>query len=86
MAYTSFNGEEHLPGESRLRDSLNNLLHYANQALKWLGKRTVAVVHALQYARMISVLHNLPDEQLTQAGMERNKIPEHAYKLIYGEK
>jgi uncharacterized protein YjiS (DUF1127 family) len=54
----------------------------AGQAVR-LGNRITAVVKAMQYARMKSVLHQLTDEQLAAIGVRRPDIPAYAYSLIY---
>ena len=47
--------------------------------------RLAAALKAVQYARMVSVLHRLSDSQLVSAGLRRRDIPEHARRLIYSD-
>ena len=49
-----------------------------------LRKMTAALL-AVQCAQMISVLNQLPDNCLREAGLRRDDIPEHARRTIYGD-
>jgi uncharacterized protein YjiS (DUF1127 family) len=44
-----------------------------------------AALRAVQCAQMISVLNQLPDNCLREAGLRRDDIPQHARRTIYGE-
>ena len=44
-----------------------------------------AALRAVQCAQMISVLNQLPDTYLREAGLRRGDIPEHARRTIYGD-
>jgi uncharacterized protein YjiS (DUF1127 family) len=44
-----------------------------------------AALRAVQCAQMISVLNQLPDNCLREAGVRRDDIPEHAHRTIYGD-
>ena len=44
-----------------------------------------AALQAVQCAQMISVLNQLPDTHLREAGLRRDDIPEHARRTIYGD-
>jgi uncharacterized protein YjiS (DUF1127 family) len=44
-----------------------------------------AALQAVQCAQMISVLNQLPDTCLSEAGLRRHDIPEHARRAIYGD-
>jgi hypothetical protein len=44
-----------------------------------------AALQAVQCAQMISVLNQLPDTCLREAGLRRDDIPEHARRTIYGD-
>ncbi len=51
---------------------------------KRLAKRWRKWILAVQYARMMSVLVNLPDQLLAELGIRRSEIPSHARRLVYG--
>ena len=86
MAYTSFNNEENFVDKSKFKSLFQNLTQYSGQAIRGTGKWMGTVIRAMQFARMKSVLNNLPDEYLNQAGINRSEINEYAQKMIYGEK
>jgi uncharacterized protein YjiS (DUF1127 family) len=44
-----------------------------------------AALRAVQCGQMISVLNQLPDTCLREAGLRREDIPEHARRTIYGD-
>jgi uncharacterized protein YjiS (DUF1127 family) len=50
-----------------------------------LMRKMGAALQALQYAQMVAVLHQLPDTCLSEAGLRRDEIPEHARRTIYGD-
>ncbi|HUE44862.1 MAG TPA: hypothetical protein VMO81_01310 [Aestuariivirgaceae bacterium] len=50
-----------------------------------LVRKMGAALQAVQCAQMISVLNQLPDKCLREAGLRRDDIPEHARRTIYGE-
>ena len=50
-----------------------------------LSRKLAAGLKALQYARMVSVMHRLSDSHLATAGLRRRDIPEHARRSIYGD-
>lgn len=39
---------------------------------------------AMQYARLLSAMHQLPDSCLNDAGLRRSDLPEHCRRAIYG--
>ena len=48
-------------------------------------RKLSAGMKALQYARMVSVMHRLSDSHLAKAGLRRSDIPEQARRSIYGD-
>ena len=50
-----------------------------------LLRKMGAALQAVQCAQMISVLNQLPDSCLREAGLRRDEIPEHAHRTIYGD-
>lgn len=57
-----------------------------SKTLSRVGTRTAetarSVWRALKKARMMSVLENMTDQQLSQIGISRSDIPRHAERLI----
>lgn len=49
-----------------------------------LAKRGQEWILVIQYARMMSVLSNMPDYLLNEIGISRSEIPSHARRLVYG--
>jgi uncharacterized protein YjiS (DUF1127 family) len=50
-----------------------------------LVRKMGAALQAVQCAQMISVLNQLPDTCLSETGLRRADIPEHARRTIYGD-
>ncbi len=50
-----------------------------------LLRKMGAALQAVQCAQMASVLNQLPDNCLSEAGLRRDDIPEHARRTIYGD-
>jgi uncharacterized protein YjiS (DUF1127 family) len=48
-------------------------------------RRMGAALQAVQCAQMVSVLNQLPDTYLSEAGLRRDDIPEYARRAIYGD-
>ena len=44
-----------------------------------------AALQAVQCAQMVSVMNQLPDTYLSEAGLRREDLPEHARRTIYGD-
>jgi hypothetical protein len=44
-----------------------------------------AALQAVQCAQMVSVLNQLPDTYLREAGLRRDDLPEYARRTIYGD-
>lgn len=42
-------------------------------------------LRAVQYARLLSAMHQLPDTCLIEAGLRRSDLPEHCRRAIYGD-
>ena len=71
-------------------------VHRAALAAGWIeapvfraGTRVVrklgAALQAVQCARMVSVMNQLPDTYLREAGLRRDDLPEYARRTIYGD-
>lgn len=50
-----------------------------------LLRKLGAGLQHIQYAQMVSVLNQLPDTYLSEAGLRRDDLPEHARRTIYGD-
>lgn len=50
-----------------------------------LVRKMGAALQAVQCAQMASVLNQLPDTYLREAGLRRDDIPEYARRTIYGD-
>lgn len=59
---------------------------FARRTGRWLGGRMATGLRRIQYGQMVSVLNQLPDIYLQEAGIRRCDIPEHARRAVYGKK
>ena len=57
---------------------------FARRTCRWFGGGLGAGLRAMQYGQMVSVLNQLPDIHLKEAGLRRSDIPEHARRAVYG--
>ena len=50
-----------------------------------IRRKMSAALKAVQCAQMVSVLNQLPDTYLREAGLRREDLPEHARRTICGK-
>jgi hypothetical protein len=67
-------------GTPMFRAGTSTVARLARRAARVSGRG----FRAMQYARLLSAMHQLPDSCLNQAGLRRSDLPEHCRRAVYG--
>ena len=78
---TRYTGHAGYLVRAHLSGTLIFLLNGGLSVMKWCR----GFIRALQYGRMKSVLHKMPNDLLDEIGISRAEIPEYARSLVYEE-